>query len=201
MIHPTQIMAGNHSCYVQWPRIKTERNHRISQYLHDRSGRVALPRAKVKPATPALGVAEAPERRAARVEVRKREAAMMCGIWGIFWVYEKVCVEREREQWRERRKRERKNGNKKRAESDKKVTGRKRHCCSGLGILISPPSDGPLADIDDAVTNPMPRDFHDCTLYVYLDAALKVALYQSICWPWTPPQTRRSAARNARSPT
>jgi hypothetical protein len=42
--------------------------------LQDRSGRVALPRAKVKPAAPVLKEAEAPERRATRAEVERRAA-------------------------------------------------------------------------------------------------------------------------------
>jgi hypothetical protein len=45
-------------------------------HIQDRSGRVALPRAKVKLAA-ALGAAEAPERRAVRAEVRMREAAIV----------------------------------------------------------------------------------------------------------------------------
>lgn len=50
--------------------------------IQDRSGRVALPRAKVKPAMPAvLGVAEAPARRAVRAEVRTREAAIVSDNW------------------------------------------------------------------------------------------------------------------------
>lgn len=54
-------------------------NSRIAgECIQDRSGRVALPRAKVKPAMPAvLGVAEAPARRAVRAEVRTREAAIV----------------------------------------------------------------------------------------------------------------------------
>ena len=44
--------------------------------LQDRSGRVALPRAKVKPAAPAFKEAEAPERRATRAEV-ERSAAIL----------------------------------------------------------------------------------------------------------------------------
>lgn len=44
--------------------------------LQDRSGRVALPRAKVKPAAPALKEAEAPERRATRAEVERRAAIL-----------------------------------------------------------------------------------------------------------------------------
>jgi len=60
----------------------------------------------------------------------------------------------EREEAIERKKKKGKGRTEiKASESDKKVTGRKRHCCSGLGLMISPPSDGPLADIDDAVTN------------------------------------------------
>lgn len=45
--------------------------------LQDRSGRVALPRAKVKPAAPALKEAEAPERRATRAVVERR-ATIVC---------------------------------------------------------------------------------------------------------------------------
>ncbi len=44
--------------------------------LQDRSGRVALPRAKVNPAAPALKGAEAPERRATRAEVERRAAIL-----------------------------------------------------------------------------------------------------------------------------
>lgn len=46
-------------------------------------GRVALPRAKVKPAAPALEVVEAPERRATRAELLRRAAIV------------NVCVENE----------------------------------------------------------------------------------------------------------
>lgn len=47
--------------------------------IQGRSGRVAFPRVKVMPAIPAAAgrVAEAPARRAARVELRKRVAAMV----------------------------------------------------------------------------------------------------------------------------
>lgn len=45
---------------------------------------MALPRAKVKPAAPALEVAEAPERRATRAVLLKRVAAIV-----------KLCGERE----------------------------------------------------------------------------------------------------------
>ena len=47
--------------------------------LHDRSGRVALPRAKVKPAAPALVEAEAPERKATRAELARMEAIVV--VW------------------------------------------------------------------------------------------------------------------------
>ena len=52
--------------------------------LQERSGRVALPRAKVKAAAPALEVAEAPERRETRAELLRRAAAIV-----------NVCIEDE----------------------------------------------------------------------------------------------------------
>lgn len=50
--------------------------------LHDRSGRVALPRAKVKPAAPALKEAEAPERRATRAVLAKRATIVIISSYG-----------------------------------------------------------------------------------------------------------------------
>jgi hypothetical protein len=59
------------TCRYSFSKLQAVLKH---PYLQERSGRVALPRAKVKPAAPALEVAEAPERRATRAELLRRAA-------------------------------------------------------------------------------------------------------------------------------
>lgn len=70
--------SNKHSSRLYNAQFIERRQESTELYIQAKSGRVAFPRAKVKPATPAaLGVAEAPERRATRAEVRTREAAMV----------------------------------------------------------------------------------------------------------------------------